>query len=408
MLAVAELAANSIRHGGGRGILRIWRDGDDAGLRGPRPRPDPRPARRPPRARRRVARRPRPLDRQRGLRSRAGPLERPGHRRAASHGREAQDQLSGLERDVELRGVADAVELDPLGVERAPVALRRRPATAAACPPAPRASAPGSGPWRRPAASRGGGRARSAAPTSQCAHRRRRGRRRRPAGSGRVRDVGEQHAALLHRERLRVVGAAGRSERDDRACASARGQHERQVAAERVADEVRASATPASSIAASTSVARSKSPLQRRARRDGPAAPGSSTSSWRSSSGRTRSHVRGESTKPCRQTITASGSRPPWPRTAPAAPGPALGQLVQLGRHGAGGLEVAPDEHGRAGAGDRRAERAERLRGLDELPRARVEVRAARLVDAVAEAARDERRGRRGRGRARAARRGRC
>ena len=27
MLAVAELAANSIRHGGGRGILRIWRDG---------------------------------------------------------------------------------------------------------------------------------------------------------------------------------------------------------------------------------------------------------------------------------------------------------------------------------------------------------------------------------------------
>ena len=26
MLAVAELAANSIRHGGGRGILRIWHD----------------------------------------------------------------------------------------------------------------------------------------------------------------------------------------------------------------------------------------------------------------------------------------------------------------------------------------------------------------------------------------------
>ncbi len=33
-------------------------------------------------------------------------------------------QLSGLERDVELRRVPDAVELDPLGVERAPVALR--------------------------------------------------------------------------------------------------------------------------------------------------------------------------------------------------------------------------------------------------------------------------------------------
>jgi anti-sigma regulatory factor (Ser/Thr protein kinase) len=28
VLAVAELAANSIRHGGGRGILRIWHDGD--------------------------------------------------------------------------------------------------------------------------------------------------------------------------------------------------------------------------------------------------------------------------------------------------------------------------------------------------------------------------------------------
>jgi anti-sigma regulatory factor (Ser/Thr protein kinase) len=28
VLAVTELAANSIRHGGGRGILRIWHDGD--------------------------------------------------------------------------------------------------------------------------------------------------------------------------------------------------------------------------------------------------------------------------------------------------------------------------------------------------------------------------------------------
>jgi anti-sigma regulatory factor (Ser/Thr protein kinase) len=28
VLAVTELAANSVRHGGGRGILRIWRDGD--------------------------------------------------------------------------------------------------------------------------------------------------------------------------------------------------------------------------------------------------------------------------------------------------------------------------------------------------------------------------------------------
>ena len=28
MLAVGELAANSIRHGGGRGILRVWRTDD--------------------------------------------------------------------------------------------------------------------------------------------------------------------------------------------------------------------------------------------------------------------------------------------------------------------------------------------------------------------------------------------
>ena len=53
-------------------------------------------------------------------------------------------------------------------------------------------------------------------------------------------------------------------------------------------------------------------------------------------------------------------------------------------------LVVAPDEHRRARAGDRRAERAEVARAADEVHRARVEVLAARLVQAVVEPGRDE------------------
>ena len=83
-------------------------------------------------------------------------------------------------------------------------------------------------------------------------------------------------------------------------------------------------------------------------------------------------------------------------------------RLVQALGDRAGALHVAPHEHGRAGAGDRRAERAEPLRRLDELPRARVEVRAARLVERGRRGRGRRARGRRGRGRARAARRGRC
>src|SRR4051794_22387380 len=55
-----------------------------------------------------------------------------------------------------------------------------------------------------------------------------------------------------------------------------------------------------------------------------------------------------------------------------------------------GGLVGAPDEDGRAGAGDRRPQGAEGARAADELHRARVEVLAARLVQAVVEAAGDE------------------
>ncbi len=142
-------------------------------------------------------------------------------------------------------------------------------------------------------------------------------------------------------------------------------------------------------MAASIAVARSKSVSGGPPRCPGSA--GASTSSWRSSAGRTRSHVRGESMNPCRQTITASGRRRPTPVNGTRMHlGPAVGELVQPLRHRAAGLEVAPHEHGRPGAGDRRAERAEVARLLHELPRARIEVGAARLVDAVAEPARDQ------------------
>ncbi len=40
VLAVDELASNSVRHGGGHGVLRLWRDDDALPLRGARPRPD--------------------------------------------------------------------------------------------------------------------------------------------------------------------------------------------------------------------------------------------------------------------------------------------------------------------------------------------------------------------------------
>ena len=74
-----------------------------------------------------------------------------GPRVAASAGGEAQDQLRGLERDVELRAVADAVELDPVGVRQPVVAVargRRRPRRAAG-PRSPRRPAPGSRSARR-------------------------------------------------------------------------------------------------------------------------------------------------------------------------------------------------------------------------------------------------------------------
>ena len=65
--------------------------------------------------------------------------------------REAQDQLRGLERDVELRAVADVVEHDPVGVRQPVLAVARPPrtATAAACPRSPTRPAPGSRSSRR-------------------------------------------------------------------------------------------------------------------------------------------------------------------------------------------------------------------------------------------------------------------
>ena len=39
VLAVNELATNSVRHGGGAGLLRVWQDDERAALRGPRRRP---------------------------------------------------------------------------------------------------------------------------------------------------------------------------------------------------------------------------------------------------------------------------------------------------------------------------------------------------------------------------------
>ena len=81
------------------------------------------------------------------------PPPRGGGRRLARH---AQDELRGLQRDVELRAVTDAVQLDPVGV-REPVAAEprrgRRP-RAAAGRPSPTPRGPGSRCGRRRASSR--------------------------------------------------------------------------------------------------------------------------------------------------------------------------------------------------------------------------------------------------------------
>src|SRR5215207_3589973 len=53
-------------------------------------------------------------------------------------------------------------------------------------------------------------------------------------------------------------------------------------------------------------------------------------------------------------------------------------------------LPVAPEQHRRPGAGDRRADRAQVLRAVDQLHGSRVQVAAARLVDQIAETAADQ------------------
>src|ERR1044072_2058745 len=70
--------------------------------------------------------------------------------------------------------------------------------------------------------------------------------------------------------------------------------------------------------------------------------------------------------------------------------GPALAAALQLLGDLAGVLPGGPDEDGRAGAGDRRPQRAQRASRVDQLQRARVEIAAARLVDAVGETGGDE------------------
>ena len=85
VLAVNEVASNSVRHGGGRGTLRIWQQRRRPDLRGARRRAAGRPARGPAAARHRGDRRPRPLDREPGVRPRAGALVPRGQRRAHPH-----------------------------------------------------------------------------------------------------------------------------------------------------------------------------------------------------------------------------------------------------------------------------------------------------------------------------------
>src|SRR5689334_21772453 len=69
---------------------------------------------------------------------------------------------------------------------------------------------------------------------------------------------------------------------------------------------------------------------------------------------------------------------------------PAVGLRPQAVHDALGLVELAPDEHGRAGAGDRGPERAELAGARDEVRAARVQVRAVRLVQAVGKAAADE------------------
>src|SRR5664279_213712 len=73
------------------------------------------------------------------------------------------------------------------------------------------------------------------------------------------------------------------------------------------------------------------------------------------------------------------------PDLSPAGRAP----LERLG-HRAGVLPGGPDEDGRPRSGDRRPEGAELSGRVDQLHRARVEIAAALLVDAVAQAAPDQ------------------
>ena len=94
----------------------------------------------------------------------------------------------------------------------------------------------------------------------------------------------------------------------------------------------------------------------------------------------------GRGSGPAQRADLGSGGRERHPQHV----GPAFGLRAQPRRDRAGALDVAPHEHGRSGAGDRRAERPEPARPLHELPRARVQVPAPRLVDAVLQTASDQ------------------
>src|SRR3954470_4491612 len=70
--------------------------------------------------------------------------------------------------------------------------------------------------------------------------------------------------------------------------------------------------------------------------------------------------------------------------------GPAADLRAQTLHHALRLVELAPDEDGGAGAGDRGAQRAELARALDDLRAAGIEVRAVGLVQAVGQPAADE------------------
>ncbi len=167
-------------------------------------------------------------------------------------------ELGGLERDVDLRAVADVVELDPVGVRQHRAgSAPPRPATAAACPPCPRRSGRGSrsrpsvqsdcareldhraAPRRSRAAARmisatiSGGMCsvRSAIDASACAPALRRGRdeRRVPARLRAAARASPRRSRACPRARGRRRPAAGRRERDDRPRAPARRELQRDV-----------------------------------------------------------------------------------------------------------------------------------------------------------------------------------